>query len=43
MQPRLESLAMEPVGGTPADFAASQAEEMRRWSELIRRRGIRLE
>ena len=43
MKPRLESLAMEAVGGTPADFAAGQAEEVRRWSALIRRRGIRLE
>ncbi len=43
LKPRLESLAMEPVGGTPADFAANQAEETRRWTELIRRRGIRIE
>lgn len=43
MKPRLESLAMEPVGGTPAEFATAQAEEIRRWSDLIRRRGIRLE
>jgi tripartite-type tricarboxylate transporter receptor subunit TctC len=43
MKPRLESLAMEPVGGTPQAFAANQAEETRKWAELIRRRGIRLE
>lgn len=43
MKPRLESLAMEPVGGTPAEFAANQAEETRRWADLIRRRGIRLQ
>jgi tripartite-type tricarboxylate transporter receptor subunit TctC len=43
MKPRLESLAMEPVGGTPAEFAANQAEETRKWADLIRRRGIRLE
>ncbi|MDN3568705.1 tripartite tricarboxylate transporter substrate binding protein [Paeniroseomonas aquatica] len=43
LQPRLESLAMEAVGGTPAELAASQVEETRRWAELIRRRGIRLE
>lgn len=43
MKPRLESLAMEPVGGTPAEFAANQVEETRRWADLIRRRGIRLE
>lgn len=43
LQPRLESLAMETVGGTPEEFAANQVEETRRWAELIRRRGIRLE
>jgi tripartite-type tricarboxylate transporter receptor subunit TctC len=43
MQPRLETLAMEAVGGTPAEFAANQAEETKRWAELIRRRGIKLE
>jgi len=43
LQPRLESLAMEPAGGTPEAFAANQVEETRRWAELIRRRGIRLE
>ena len=43
LQPRLVSLAMEAVGGTPAEFAAIQIEETRRWAELIRRRGIRLE
>jgi tripartite-type tricarboxylate transporter receptor subunit TctC len=43
LRPQLESLAMEPVGGTPAEFAANQAEETRRWTELIRRRGIRIE
>lgn len=43
LQPRLESLAMEAVGGTPAEFAASQVEETRRWAELIRRRRIRLD
>ncbi len=43
LQPRLESLAMEAVGGTPAEFAASQIQETRRWAELIRRRHIRLD
>lgn len=43
MKPRLESLAMEPVGGTPAEFAVNQAAETRKWADLIRRRGIRLQ
>jgi tripartite-type tricarboxylate transporter receptor subunit TctC len=43
MKPRLESLAMDVVAGTPAEFAANQAEETQRWTALIRRRGIRLE
>lgn len=43
LQQRLESLAMEVVGGSPVQFAANQAAETRRWAELIQRRGIRLE
>jgi tripartite-type tricarboxylate transporter receptor subunit TctC len=43
MKGRLDSLAMDPVGGRPAEFAAYQVAETRKWSELIRRRGIRLE
>ena len=43
LEPRLESLAMEAVGGTPVQFAANQAAETRRWAALIKRRGIRLE
>ena len=43
MKARLDSLAMDPIGGRPAEFAAYQVEEMRKWAELIRRRGIRLE
>ncbi|MDB5413916.1 MAG: Tat pathway signal sequence domain protein [Rubritepida sp.] len=43
LQPRLESLAMEPAGGSAAEFAAKQIEDTRRWADLIRRRGIRLE
>lgn len=43
LQPRLETLAMEPAGGTAAEFAAKQSEDTRRWADLIRRRGIRLE
>lgn len=43
LQPRLETLAMEPAGGTAAEFAVKQSEDTRRWADLIRRRGIRLE
>jgi tripartite-type tricarboxylate transporter receptor subunit TctC len=43
MRARLESLALEPVGGGPEDFTAYQLVESRKWTELIRRRGIRLE
>ncbi|MBR0664395.1 tripartite tricarboxylate transporter substrate binding protein [Roseomonas hellenica] len=43
MAQRLTGLAMDPAGGTPAEFAVQQAAEIRRWSDFIRRRGIRLE
>jgi hypothetical protein len=34
---------MDAIGGRPAEFAAYQVEESRKWAELIRRRNIRLE
>lgn len=43
MKSRLEPLAMDAIGGHPAEFAAYQVEESRKWAELIRRRNIRLE
>lgn len=43
MKSRLDSLAMDAIGGRPAEFAAYQVEESRKWAELIRRRNIRLE
>ncbi|WP_421996201.1 Bug family tripartite tricarboxylate transporter substrate binding protein [Roseococcus sp.] len=43
MKSRLDSLAMDAIGGRPAEFAAYQAGESRKWAELIRRRNIRLE
>jgi hypothetical protein len=43
MKSRLEPLAMDAIGGRPAEFAAFQVEESRKWAELIRRRNIRLE
>ncbi|MDB5376834.1 MAG: tripartite tricarboxylate transporter substrate binding protein [Rubritepida sp.] len=43
MKSRLDSLAMDAIGGRPAEFAAYRVEESRKWAELIRRRNIRLE
>jgi tripartite-type tricarboxylate transporter receptor subunit TctC len=39
----LEAAGFEPVGSTPAEFAALQAAEIERWGGLIRRLGIRPE
>lgn len=43
MKARLDSLAMDALGGSPAEFRAYQAEESRKWRELVRRRNIKLE
>lgn len=39
----LEAAGFEPVGSSPADFAALQKAEIERWGGLIRRLGIRPE
>jgi tripartite-type tricarboxylate transporter receptor subunit TctC len=39
----LEAAGFEPVGSTPAEFAALQKAEIERWGGLIRRLGIRPE
>ncbi len=39
-QRRLKAVGLEPVGSTPAQFAAQLPEEAKRWSELIRTAGI---
>ena len=39
----LENAGFEPVGSTPAEFAALQRAEIVRWGGLIRRLGIRPE
>jgi tripartite-type tricarboxylate transporter receptor subunit TctC len=39
----LEAAGFEPVGSTPAEFAALQKAEIERWGALIRRLGIRPE
>ena len=37
------SIGDEPAGGTPEEFAASIAADSQKWSEVIKRAGIRLE
>jgi tripartite-type tricarboxylate transporter receptor subunit TctC len=39
----LETAGFEPVGSTPAEFAAWQRAEIARWGALIRRLDIRPE
>jgi len=43
MKAKLSTLALDPIAGQPAEFAAYQAAESRKWSDLIRRRNIKLE
>jgi tripartite-type tricarboxylate transporter receptor subunit TctC len=38
---RLDSLAIEAVGGTPEEFAAYQRREMEKWGRIIRERNIK--
>jgi tripartite-type tricarboxylate transporter receptor subunit TctC len=40
---RLDPLAIDPVGGTPAEFDPYAAAERMKWGELIRRRNIKPE
>lgn len=40
---RLETLGCEPVGGTPAQFAAYFKAEIEKWGKVIRNAGVRLE
>ena len=43
MQTRLKSMGFEPVGSTPAEFAQRIQEEVVKWTEVIRKGGIRPE
>lgn len=40
---RLNASGLEPVGGTPADFAALIRAEARKWAPLIRSTGVRID
>src|SRR5262249_11205536 len=40
---RLAQLGMEPVGNTPAEFAAAIREQSARWARVIKERGIKVE
>jgi tripartite-type tricarboxylate transporter receptor subunit TctC len=40
---RLRDLGYEPVGSTPAEFAAYIKSELAKWSEVIRKGGIKAE
>jgi tripartite-type tricarboxylate transporter receptor subunit TctC len=40
---RLRALYMEPVGGTPQQFAAFMREELARWAPVIRRAGVTID
>ena len=40
---RMQELALTPIGGTPAQMGAHIQSEMARWSEVVRRQGIRAE
>jgi tripartite-type tricarboxylate transporter receptor subunit TctC len=40
---KLRAVYMEPVGGTPAEFAAFMQDELRRWAPVIRRAGVTID
>ena len=40
---QLNGIGLEPVGNSPAEFAASVRSEIRQWGEVIRRAGIKPE
>jgi tripartite-type tricarboxylate transporter receptor subunit TctC len=39
----MDALAAEPVGNSPAELAAFLQAEMKKWGELIREAGIKIE
>ncbi|GAA5234660.1 tripartite tricarboxylate transporter substrate binding protein [Verticiella sediminum] len=39
---RYASMGAQPVGSSPADFAAYQAREMEKWADVVRRAGIEM-
>ena len=40
---KLVELGFDPIGGTPAEFAALLASEMDKWAKVIKAAGVRLE
>ncbi|MFN6267365.1 MAG: Bug family tripartite tricarboxylate transporter substrate binding protein [Alphaproteobacteria bacterium] len=40
---RMQELALTPIGGTPAQMGAHIQSEVARWSDVVRRQGIRAE
>jgi tripartite-type tricarboxylate transporter receptor subunit TctC len=40
---KLVELGFEPIGGSPADFAALLASEMDKWGKVIKAAGVRLD
>jgi tripartite-type tricarboxylate transporter receptor subunit TctC len=43
VQERFVSLAFDPIGSSPAEFRSYLRDEMRRWSEVVKRAGIKME
>ena len=43
MKERFQSLALDPLPGTPAQMAAYARSERERWGKLIRDNGIKLD
>ena len=43
LRKRLNSLGLDPIGGTPEDFATAIRQEYERWGPLIKRGNIRVE
>jgi tripartite-type tricarboxylate transporter receptor subunit TctC len=40
---RMQELALTPIGGTPEQMGAHIQSEVARWSDVVRRQGIRAE
>ena len=43
MRERFASLGVQPVGDTPAQFAATIRDDLARWSKVIKAAGIKVE
>ena len=43
LRERLAGMGVEPMGGTPAEFATFRDSEIKKWGEVVRRAGVTID